>query len=146
MWKKNCCGFNKKDFKTVEKMKIRIGFILISFFLLIACEDDKAPSGVDLTVYYSDSLCQSLQPNNKEFNGTIYFIPENNFYSMDTSLWDSVKNNYSNVKCTDGYAGKLLEPGNYYVKTDSVYYYSNQKIEIVKDKLLEIEISFCVTL
>lgn len=110
------------------------------FIFLFSCEDDKAPSGIDLKVFYSKCVDSVSTPDYKAFDGKIYYVPVKDYPLLSINSWDSIKSRYKSSDCENGKTSSFLSPGTYFIEPDSfLSALSPTILEIQSDVLLEAE-------
>jgi hypothetical protein len=114
--------------------------VLILLTVLVACEDDRVPSGIEADVFFAP--CDSF-PVFEEYNGLVYFVPVTKISDISDSIWDSVKTKYPSAMATDGYLCFFLDPGNYIGRPDTFRNsLPDQVLTIEPDLLQKAELKF----
>lgn len=108
--------------------------------LVVACEDDRVPSGVEATITVADS---SGAADFADYNGMVHFIPETSFTGLNDSTWAKDKVQFDSAKCTNGKVSTFLEPGTYVAEPGNFFSCSFPgKFTVRADHLKEVEIRF----
>lgn len=124
----------------------RFLIVLLLPVFLFSCTDDRAPSGINSTIYYGEGDC--MPPINVEartyqpFSGKVYVI-EKSIADTMINFNDSLVNNLYTTYAIQGAFALIVPPGTYYIMPDTLFYISAENLVTVNpDDLIEKEFRF----